>query len=433
MTGLPLEKVRVISLTEVYAGPYATSLLGDMGAEVIHVEAIQRVAQGRGQLNPVPGGQGNYADNDPGTRPWERSAGFNYNHRNKKGITLNLTDPKGIAVFKELVQLSDIMVDNYASGTMERMGIGYEVVSKWNPAIIMLSSSGWGGDGPYKGYISYGSHVDATIGHTYLRGYPDLDPSRTTSIVHSDSITGPAVVFGAMTALKYRMRTGKGQFVDLAQAEAFMPHLGNFIMDYTMNGRVAQPVGNRDHTMAPHGVYRCAGNDRWATIAVRNDEEWRALCKAIGRPELAGDERYADVISRLQRQDELDQIIREWTVDKDSHDVMNHLQKAGVPAGLVMKDDDVWHDPHLRARNFFQMVTHREAGTHEYTKSPWRLDGKPLEIRLPATCLGEYNYEVYRELLGKTAEEYQQMEDEKLIGDTYVEGAEVSPRDRDVT
>ncbi|MBI2887648.1 MAG: CoA transferase [Chloroflexi bacterium] len=428
MERLPLTGVRVISLTEVWAGPFATTLLGDMGAEVLHVEAIQRVAQTRGTLRPTPGTVG-YPDGDPGERPWERIAGFNGVNRNKMGITIDLTRAAGTDYFLKLVQLSDIVIDNYAAGTVERMGLGYDVLSRANPQIIQLSTPGWGVDGPYRGYISFGSHVDAMVGHTYLRGYPDADPSLTSSIVHSDAVISSMAVFAVTTALNYRLRTGKGQYIDMSQAEGLMTQLGEYVLEYTMNGRVPQPLGNHHPHMAPHGVFPCRGNDRWITIAVEGDQQFARLCGVMGRPDLAEDERFATALARYQRQDEMETIIAAWTREQENATLLAQLQAAGIASGAVHNDEDLYRDPHLQARGLFQEVVHRQAGTHLYPGPYWRIDGEIPGFRLPAPCLGEHNVAVYQGLLGLDDAQYQGLLDDRLIGDTYLEGAELAGRD----
>jgi len=410
----------------------ATSLLGDMGAEVLHVEAIQRVAQSRGTLHPVPGTAG-YPGGEPGNRPWDRIAGFAAVNRNKKGITLDLGRPEGIALFLRLVRLSDVVLDNYAGGTLERMGLGYSVLRGANPSIIQLSMSGWGSNGPYRGSISFGSHPDAMIGHTYLRSYPDAGPALTTSIVHSDAVSSCMGAFAVAAALKYRLRTGKGQFIDLAQSEAFMPQLGEYVLEYTMNGRVTQPIGNRHPSMAPHGVFPCAGEDRWIAIAVEDDAQFSGLCRAMGRPELVEDSRWKTLLDRYRHQDELEAAVREWTASRDRCELLDLLQRAGVPSGVVQDDADLYADRHLHERGLFQEVSHREAGTHPYPGPNWRMDGEMPPIRLPHPCLGEHNAEVYQELLGLSDPEYQELVESELIGDTYLEGAELDPRDRPST
>lgn len=428
MAEIPLKDVRIISLTEVWVGPFATSLLGDMGADVLHVEAIQRVAQTRGVLRPPPGTR-DYPDGEPGPRPWERLSSFNGTNRNKKGITLDLSRAEGIDLFLKLVRLSDIVIDNYAAGTVERMGLGYEVLSKANPEIIQLSMPGWGVDGPYKGYISFGSHVDAMIGHTYLRSYPDADPTLTTSIVHSDAAMASMAVFAVMTALNYRLRTGKGQYIDFSQAEGFMTQFGEFILEYTMNGRVPQPMGNRHPHMAPHGVFPCLGDDRWITIAVDGDEQFASLCTIMGQSDLLEDARFADALARYQHQDELEALIEAWTSHQQPYSLLAQLQEAGIAAGVVQNDQDVYESPHLQARGFFQQVNHPQAGTHWYPGPYWRMNEQAPSLRLPATCLGEFNEEIYKALLGLGDVEYETLLQDLLIGDTYLEGAELAGRD----
>ncbi|MBI4300295.1 MAG: CoA transferase, partial [Chloroflexi bacterium] len=246
MGSLPLEGIRVVELGEAWAGPYGGTLLGDMGAEVIKVESIQRVPITRSPLRPAPGAIG-YVGDEPGDRPWERFDSYNSANRNKMGITLDLTRPKGLTLLKRLVALSDIVIENYAAGQVQKLGIDYPALRAVKPDIIMISMPGFGVEGPYKGFVTLGDSIDAVAGHTALRGYPDEDLSQSSNILHPDAVAAVTAVFAVLTALNFRLRTGEGQFIDMSQAESVMPHLGAAIMDYTMNGRVQSSLGNRHH------------------------------------------------------------------------------------------------------------------------------------------------------------------------------------------
>lgn len=429
MASLPLEGIRVIDLSEVWAGPFAASLLGDMGAQVIQVESYPRAPQNRPTAVPANplgfAGGGSLVDH-----PWDRSAARNMANRNKYGITLNLRTPRGKALFKSLIAVSDVLIEGYSAGTVQRLELDYPVLRQVNPGLVMISMPGWGSYGPYAGYVTLGSGIDATNGHHYLRGYPDADPSETVACVHSDAVGAVTASFAAMTGLMYRRRTGKGQWVDLSQAEALLPHLAYPLLDYTMNGRVAQPLGNHDRWMAPHNCYRCKGEENLVAICVENDEQWHTLCRVAGHPEWDTDPRFADMGNRYQFQSELDGLIDAWTQHEEQRDLAQRLQDAGVPAGPVMRDVDLFQDPHLEARHFFQQVTHTTIGTHRYPGMLWQYTNTPMRVRLAPNALGEHNSLVLQNILGVSQEEYQRLEEDGLFGTTYAAMAQLDLRDQ---
>lgn len=422
---LPLEGIRVVSHGLVYTGTAAATMLGDMGCEVIRVESIQRFPSWtRGAMARPPReftGHFGYADNDGGERPWERFYSFHATNRNQYGITLDLNRPEGVSIYKRLVGISDVVLENFAHGVMERLGIGYAALKGVKPDIVMVSASGLGACGPYKDYSMFGTNVGAIAGMMALRGYPDDDMTvRNPASVWSDNIAASTVAFAVLVALHYRQVTGEGQHVDLSQAETVIPHMGEAIMDYTLNGRVARPMGNRDPSMAPHGCYRCRGDDRWVTIAVCSEEQWEALRRAMGDPEWAREERFATLEGRLAHQDDLDRGIEEWTRERDSYEVMGILQAQGVAAGPVVKPSDLYRDPHLKERGFFREVAHREVGRRRYPGMCFTFSRTPAEVRIPPNCLGEHNGYVYGELLGMSKGEIARLEQEQLIGDSYL-------------
>ncbi len=425
MKRLPLEGIRVIETADVWAGPYTCSLLGDLGAEVIKVESIQRMSTRGTMLRPPKQAPG-YVDKDPGERPWERASVFNGVNRNKLGITLNLKDPDGVDLYKRLVRISDIVVENYATGVLDNLGIGYKVLREINPGIIMVSMPLFGATGPYKDYRGNGGTCDPIAGHTLLRCYEDGDPYYIGQTVHTDAVSSTTAVFALLAALFYRRRSGLGQYLDLSQCEGIMPHLGEAIMDYTMNGRVAQSTGNRGTVNAPHGCYRCKGDDRWVTIAITSDKEWTLLQEVMGNPDWPKSDKFQDALSRVENQDELDRHIADWTSGKDHYEVMQLLQKVGIAAGTVIDHAEAYADPHVGARGFFQRVTHPVAGTHEYPGNPWKFTKTPASIRRPSNCLGEHNKQVLCGILGLSSDEFQSLEDRRIIGDTYLEGADIT-------
>jgi len=412
---LPLEGIRVLDMTEVWAGPLAGSLLGDLGAMVIKVESFPRPS-----LTRLKGLSIGYSDNDPNApRPWDRAALHNMANRNKYGVTLNIRHHRGMEVFRRLVGISDVLAESFTAGTATRLGVDYPAISKMKPDIVMLSMSGWGEEGPYKGYAALGSALDGFTGHHAMRGYPDTDPSTTPNVQHTDAVGSVAAVFAVLTALYYRRRTGRGQWIDMSQVESFLPHLGGAFMDYVMNGRTPEPLGNRHQYLAPYGCYRCRGDDNWVVINVTCEEEWLALCNVTEHPEWAKDPRYSDPVSRHRNQDALDEAIQGWTLQRDKMEVMQFLQQAGVPAQAVLDDVDLYNDPHLKARGFFQRLRHSAAGEHDYPGLLWKLTKADQSVRLPPNTLGEHNDYVYGELLGMSAKEIEGLRGEGIIGEAF--------------
>jgi crotonobetainyl-CoA:carnitine CoA-transferase CaiB-like acyl-CoA transferase len=425
-----LEGIRVVDITVIYAGPFATMNLADWGAEVIRVESLKHFqVLTRGGIAHPPqdivsnptrtGGLATYCGRDVSFRPWNRWTLFNAHARNKLGCTMDLTRPEGKELFKRLIAMSDVFLESNAPHVVENFGLTYDVLKEVNPKLIMLSMPGFGSSGPYKYYRALGVHQEGFIGHTYLRGYPDSDPSTTSTLYHADEASGASAALAVLMALHYRNRTGKGQYIDMSQAEATMPHLGEAIMDYSMNRCVQSSVGNRLPGAAPCGCYRCQGEDRWINITVTSDEEWQGLCRVMGNPEWTRDERFTDSLSRDRNQDDMDTLIEEWTGQNNHYDLMFRLQKEGVPAGPVIFEDDAYTDPHLKERNFFQEVTHQECGTHMYPTFGFRMSRTPNSIRRPPVRLGEHNEYVYKELLKVSDEEYHQLEEEGHIGMDY--------------
>ena len=420
---LPLAWVRALEVAEIWAGPFCGSLLGDLGAQVIKVESIQRLA--RGPLNPAPGTAG-YPDKEPGQRPWNRSANFNAMNRNKLSITLDLASPEGLECFKDLVSLSDVVYSNYAFGVVDRLGIDYESLRRIKPDLLMVLMPGYGNTGPYKQYRSMGMTIDAVTGHSALRGYPDEDLSSLSLVHHADAVAGLTASFAICAALHYRARTGKGQFIDMSQAEALMPHMGEIFLEYGLTGLLRERRGNRNPLMAPHGCYPCLGDDKWMTIAVRCEEEWQALCQVLQMPGLVEDGRFSTLELRLQNQDALDEIVGGWTSTRDGYQAAQDLQARGIPAAPVLDcGADTYDDPHLQARGYFQQVNHPDAGTHLLSGPIWKLDGASGPLQTPAPCLGQDNTYVLGRVLGLSDDALTSLEEKRIIGTIPLEGSDM--------
>jgi len=376
---LPLEGIRVIDMTVVWAGPYGTMFLADMGAEVIRVESLNRLASTTRGPFARPDREAEaqrpvsiYVDRDPGKRPWNRNTIFNIHGRNKYSMTADLTTAEGKEVFRRLVEISDLLIENNVVGSMERLGLTYDIVRQWNPRLSMISASGLGQTGPWNQYRGFGVAFEALCGHASVMGYPDMDAEGVPGSVASDACTGVTIASAAIMALHQRQRTGKGTYTDISMAETFLPHLGELVMDYTINGRVARRMGNRDIHLV-QGVYPCAGDDEWIAISIGRIEQWHVLCRLMGRPELIQDKRFADFASLKAYHDEVDAIVGSWTADQDNLRLFHRLQEAGVPAGPLLNEPLAYADPHLKERGFFVPITQVDAGTHLYPSTTFKM------------------------------------------------------------
>jgi crotonobetainyl-CoA:carnitine CoA-transferase CaiB-like acyl-CoA transferase len=384
-----LDGIKVADFTLYAAGPVATKTFSDYGAEVIRIEGrskpdVQRLA-------------GPFKDNVPG---W---CGGQFNHWNsgKLSVALNLAHPKGLEVARRFVAWADIVVENFAGGAMERMGLGYDELKKMKPDIIMLSSCMQGQTGPYAAYAGYGFHLTALSGFHQITGWPDRVPVGPNG-PYTDFIGPRFAALTILTALDYRRRTGKGQYIDMSQYQAGIEFLAPLILDYVVNRRVADRMGNRYPDAAPHGAYRCRGEDRWSAIAVFTDEEWQSFTAVIGNPAWAGDPKFATLSGRKENEDELDRLVEEWTDNQSPEDVMKMMQAAGVAAGVVQTSEDLLeHDPQLKHRHYFWELDHPEIGKYQAPGSSFKLSRCPYELR-SAPSLGEHNEYAMKEILGLT-------------------------------
>lgn len=424
---LPLQGVRVLDLTVVWAGPYCTTLLADMGAEVIRVESIQtmgpptRAAFARPSdavIKSMPPFVGALPNREAGKRPWNRHPLFNAHARNKRSMTVDLLKPEGLRIFKKMVAVSDVLVENNPTETMEKLGISYDELREINSGFIMLRMPAYGNDGPYQNHRSLGVHIEGVIGHTLIRGYTDMDPSSTTSVYMADAAAGAGGALAVATALNYRRRTGKGQLIQLSQAENALPYLGGTFMDYSMNGRNASTMGNR-HPTAIQGVYRCAGEDRWLALTIFDERDWELFCQAIGNPDWTADLQFIDHESRKANHDALDAHISEWTRQRTHRDAMATLQAHGVAAGAVLDQRDADEDPHYRERAMFEEAFQEDVGTFLYPRAPFKMSRSPVKIERGPVRLGEDNEYVYKTLLQLSDDEYAELEREGHIGMDY--------------
>jgi len=429
MTNLPLQGIRIVDLSIVWSGPFCTMFLADWGAEVIRVESCQHFQDTTRGLQARPPEftareETNlnfaYANRESGKRPWNRVSLFNYHARNKLSMTVDLKQPQGREILKKLTEVSDVFIENNSPRVIERLNLTYDVVKEWKPDIIMLSLSALGQSGPYKYYRTIGPVLSGFMGLQYLEGYSDIDlADQGFMSVFSDASGGATAAFAILAALRYRNRTGKGQFIDASQLEATLPYLGQEVLDYGMNGRVQERMGNR-HPSAIQGCYHCQGDDAWLNITISTDQEWQGFCRALGNPPWTEEERFSDVVSRYRNHDDLDRLIEEWTVQHGSYEAMQILQMEGVPAGAVINEKDAYDDHHIRERGFFQELTQEDCGAHSYPGLAWRMSKTPNRLRLPPVRLGEHNEYVYKQVLGVSDDEYAELERGGHIGTEFV-------------
>ena len=425
---LPLEGVRILDFTVVWAGPYCTMQLADWGAEIIRVESLHHFApQTRGLIARPPdefaensaNQGGGYPDDLLGDRPWNRGPYFNNHGRNKRSVTIHLGTPEGQAALDRLIEQSDGLIENNLPPNIEKQGITWERVSGVNPQMIMLRVPAFGLEGPYRGYRTWGNHMEALLGHPVLRAYPQLSLDYAPMAVPSDAASGIGGALAFAMGLRQRRKTGEGLMIEAATAENFVPFLGDFVMDYSMNGRVQERLGNTHPSMAPHNVYRCSGADRWIAIAVRSEEEWASLCKVMHQLQLEDDPRFATMESRHEHRDALDARIAEWTAIKDAYWVMERLQIEGVAAGVAMHERDALENRQHGARDFWRTITHPEAGTQRHVAPLWKTTGNNPPPARHAPRLGEDNDYVYKEVMGYSDAEYAEFEQAGHVGMDY--------------
>ena len=387
-----LEGVKIADFTWVAAGPLTTTCLAQFGATVVRVESITR-----------PDGQRTFPPNKDGIPGVNRSLEFSADNLNKYGITINMKHPEGMKVAKELIAWADVVAENFRPGQMEKWGLGYEDLKKINPSIIMFRSSAQGQTGPYAKMGMTGIQLQSWTGFTALTGWPDRDPVPPWGAYTDLTVPGLGVAM-IVAALDYRKRTGKGQSLDLSQFEASLHFLAPSILDYIVNGRIASRMGNACQYAAPHGVYRCKGDDRWCTIAVFDDKEWKAFCAAIGNPELATEPRFATVINRKEHEAELNELVETWTTKHPPEEIVRLLQTAGVSAGVAETAQDVFEDPQLKERGIFRYLNHDELGSALNRGPAFQLSKTPWELTMPGPCLGQHTEYVCREFLGMSDE-----------------------------
>jgi crotonobetainyl-CoA:carnitine CoA-transferase CaiB-like acyl-CoA transferase len=408
---LPLAGLRVLDLTQVWAGPLAARLLADLGAEVICIEP----PTGRGPAK-VPRGSTAYRIGDGIDEPWNFQPLFNKLHRNRKSVCLNLKAPGARELFLELVRKSDVVIENFSPRAMSRLKLTYDHLRGVNSQIIYASLPAFGQHGPYGQYIGYGPGVEPMTGIAAILGY-EGDQPRVSGTAITDPMGGMAGAAGVLTALDRRARTGEGSWVDLSQHEASIALFGEFFIERQLSGRESERLPNCHPRHAPHGVYPCTGDDNWIAIAARDEDEWLTLCAMAGRG-WNTDPRFTGVERRRKHRGELNGVISSWTSQREHQALASALRGAGVPAGAVLRSSEYLVDPHLSARGYFAALEHPRTGEWPSDGSPMRFEGsRGYDQWTPPPTLGEHNVEVLEEILGLSRTQIERLHAEGVIAD----------------
>lgn len=396
-------KLRVLDISMGWAGPLVGQMLAEMGADVIKVEDTHHFDWWRGSLSMAP----------PEMQPIERAAVFNTANRGKRGVTLDLASARGIEILKRLIEVSDMLVENFSPGVMERLGLDYAAVSAINPRLIMISMPSFGSDGPECNARGYGNTVEAMAGVTGLTGYHDRNGQHyTLSNALGDPVGGLHGVFALMVALRERERTGRGQLIELAQVESLIPFVADAILEYQFSGKVPAARGNRHREHAPHGIYRCAGDDNWIALACETDAQWRSLASVLG----IDGERFADASARKANEDALDAELSRVIAQLNADDCIARLRDVGVLVAPVNSAPAVMTDPQIQSRDYFVAIERAVVGTHLYPGAVARIPETPLRADEPAPLLGEHNRQVFAEILGMSDDDLAELERSGVIG-----------------
>ena len=426
---LPLSGIRICDFTAVWAGQTATMYLADMGAECIKVEnpyiwnPMTRAASPRinamvaQMLPPWIAGH----PPEPGPRPWNNSPAFIQVLRNKKSFTVDSRTPEGLALVQQLIRISDIVSENLALGTLDKLGLSDDAIRELRPDAIILHMPAFGRTGAYTEGRGYGSHIDAVAGSTVLRGYRDTSPADNTSIFAGDYWGGMHGAFAVMAALRHRRRTGEGQVIEMAQVESSAHMFPQAALDAAWNGRVHGSVGNRSiEGFVPNGVFPTSGSNRWIAISCRTDDEWRALVEFMGRPAWAIKPDYDSAAGRAAAEDTIEELLAEFTAGRERDDLFHGLQAVGVTAGPVLNAKEAAEDPHLAASGTWK----RLPATEDYPEVDWlrpaySFSKSDVDLRQAPCLFGEHNEYVYRDVLGLSEDEFERMRATGHVADTF--------------
>ena len=388
------EGIKIIDFGWAIAGPLTLKYLADYGATVICIESYQRPDLLR---TATP-----YKDEIPGV---DRAGYFAYFAANKLSISLNLNKPEGLEIAKMLVSWADVVADSHRPGVMERWKLGYEDIKKLNPDIIMIRNSNQGLTGPAATHPGLGNHINGLAGIVNYVGWPEQEPV-SLMVAYSDYLVPHFAAAALIGALDYKKKTGKGQLLDISQFEVGLQLLSPALVNYICNNTEEKAKGNSCEFAAPHGAFKCQGDDRWCTISVFDDKEWKSFCNAIGRMEWVEKPEFSTLAARKANETELNNLVGQWTKNRRPEEVMEILQKAGVSAAVVQNAEDLFNDVQLKERECFWEGKHKELGNYSYLGQPSCLSRTKAEMYRNAPCLGEHTEYICRDLLHMSQQEF---------------------------
>jgi benzylsuccinate CoA-transferase BbsF subunit len=393
LNGKILEGIRIVEFGWAVVGPLTASWAGNYGAQVIKIETRTRPDIIR-TMTPFK--------ND--RMDMDNSLFFGRENASKYSMALNLKLPGGIELAKQLVAKSDVVLDSYTAGVMEKSGLGYQELRKRKPDLVMLSSCMYGQTGPLRSMPGYGVPLTAISGLTYLCGWPDRPPCGPYGS-YTDYLVPRLNLLAIVSALDYRRRTGKGVWMDAAQIESSVQFVAPALLDYVSNGTIQRPAGNASPRACPHGVYRCRGNDRWCAIAVRTEDEWLRFCKALGNPPWMGEARFATFRERKSNEEALNALVEAWTIQHEAEHVMRMMQESGVPAGILNNGEDLHRDPQLAHDGYYVRLEHPVMGEVGYPRHSIEFSKSVQEVHR-SPCLGEHTEFVCKDILGLSDAEF---------------------------
>ena len=397
-----LKGIRIIDLSMGWAGPLAARNLADLGADVIKVESCEHFDWWRSWEATQE-----WIDDDGA----EKSPAFNSVHRNNRNITLDLSLQEGRELLLKLVGTANAVMENFSGSVLPKLDLGYEIFKEVKKDIILLSMPAFGSTGPWKMFRAYGSTVEQSSGLPHINGLSS-DPPMMHHVAYGDAVGGLNGVSALLIALRHQAKTGKGQFIDLSQAESLFPLAAHGILEFTANGKAPVRKGNRSDFFAPHGVYPCEGEDKWIVIQILNEDQWLRFKEIIGEPM----NRFGNLKDRLSKLDDLDKSIAEWTYSKEAQKLMYILQEAEIPAAATHTMSSLLNDPHLNSGNFWQWLDRAVVGNQPNPSAPFKVNGERLPIKTPAPTLGQHNQEILTKILGLNQDEINRLEKIGIIG-----------------
>jgi crotonobetainyl-CoA:carnitine CoA-transferase CaiB-like acyl-CoA transferase len=404
-TGRPLEGLRVVDMTAWWAGPMATGVLAALGADVVHIESVTRMDAMRTTGGSLTGTEGSW---------WERSPQFLCANTNKRGLTLDLTHPRGLEILKRLIRRSDVLVENFSPRVMDNFGLKWSNLKEINPRLVFVRMPAFGLSGPWSERVGFAQTMEQMTGMAWITGHADDQPRVQQG--PADPNAGMHAAFALLVALAEREHTAEGVEVEATMVEGALNAAAEVVIEWSAYGERLQRNGNRSPNVAPQGLYRCMGDDEWLAISVDTDERWKALTGVLELSALESDPDLAEVEGRIRRQDELDSAIGRWTADRDVDAAADLLVNAGVPAARARDPRLLVDHPQLEARGFHESLAYQELGTLQTPSLPFRSANTGHWLTRPAPTLGQHNHEILVGELGLTEDEYDELVNEKVIG-----------------